>query len=332
MCDGGRIYGLSMSICETFDQHWILNEATGCHEWQRSTSKGYGQLYVPGRPRPAHAHRFAWELAFGVIPEGLHVLHKCDNRKCVNLEHLFLGTNLDNIRDKCRKGRATGPGYSGEAHPMAKLSWEIVRSIRAEYAAGGVSQRALAARYGTQQGHIGGIVRNEIWKGDGQKAVPVQEPKARRVPVRDRFDQLISKDASGCWLWTGALNPGGYGTFRVPGDRRISAHRFMYERTHGPISGGLFVRHICDRRNCVNPEHLTLGTPDDNVWDMIRRCRQRGAVGERNSHAKLTVADVQTIRTLVSQGTKRSALAAQYGISQVQIGNVVRMDHWTSSV
>lgn len=80
-----------------------------CWVWTAGTFKyrnGYGQFRVRRGDPPAYAHRFAWELVNGPIPQGLHVLHRCDNPPCVNPAHLFLGTQIDNYRDMVSKGRS----------------------------------------------------------------------------------------------------------------------------------------------------------------------------------------------------------------------------------
>ena len=80
---------------------------TTCEEWPGAVSGvGYGQRWAQGRV--VSAHRFAWEEAHGPIPEGLCVLHHCDNRRCIRVDHLFLGTRADNSLDMVRKGRARG--------------------------------------------------------------------------------------------------------------------------------------------------------------------------------------------------------------------------------
>lgn len=108
------------------------------------------------------AHRVAWRLVNGPIPEGMWVLHHCDNPSCVNPKHLFLGTPKDNAQDMIKKGRQGD--NRGENAGGAKLTAEDVRAIRREYARGGVTQRALARRYGVSKGSIWYIVNYGTWK------------------------------------------------------------------------------------------------------------------------------------------------------------------------
>jgi hypothetical protein len=85
------------------------SEAGGCHEWLGTRhSNGYGQMRINGVIE--YAHRLAWMLVKGAIPFGLYVLHRCDNRRCVNAEHMFLGTQADNVADRMSKGRRNGVG------------------------------------------------------------------------------------------------------------------------------------------------------------------------------------------------------------------------------
>jgi len=86
---------------------------------------GYGLV---NDPRTTKAHRLAWIKTYGDISSGLHVLHKCDNRKCIKPEHLFLGTNADNVRDRVAKGRSHRP--KGELNPKVKLTVEKVKFIK----------------------------------------------------------------------------------------------------------------------------------------------------------------------------------------------------------
>lgn len=85
----------------------IRDENSGCWEWTAHiASNGYGRFGLNGKARDSH--RVAWELSFGPIPNGLSVLHVCDNRRCVRPDHLFLGTQRDNMIDAVRKGRMKG--------------------------------------------------------------------------------------------------------------------------------------------------------------------------------------------------------------------------------
>ena len=93
-----------------------VNKKAGnsCWEWTACKAGGYGQIYVRGKL--VYAHRLSWVWANGKIPKGLFVLHKCDNRVCVNPDHLFLGTNKDNMQDCVRKGR-----FSNNNKPVTRL-------------------------------------------------------------------------------------------------------------------------------------------------------------------------------------------------------------------
>src|SRR5439155_18768711 len=107
-------------------------------------------------------HRIAWELANGPIPEGLSILHKCDNPPCVNPRHLFLGTSADNRKDARIKGRL--PAHSGEKNPRARLTWEQVREIRQAYSGKYGEKIRLAEKYEIDETVIGRILHNKAWK------------------------------------------------------------------------------------------------------------------------------------------------------------------------
>lgn len=140
---------------------------TGCWLWTRRLGPaGYGALTVRGRPQLAH--RVAYVVHRGPIPDGLWVLHRCDTPACVNPAHLFLGTHTDNVRDMVAKGRVSRHGANplkirGELNCNAKLTADDVRAIRAAHA-GGASQRGLARDYGVTHQLIGFVVRGEIWR------------------------------------------------------------------------------------------------------------------------------------------------------------------------
>lgn len=132
-------------------------QLNGCRHWNGvPETGGYGVVKIAGRP--VKAHRRAWELARGPIPEGMSVLHRCDNRICVEPTHLFLGDAADNMRDMVAKGR--GVSRRGERNPMVKLSDEQVRTIRARCVRHGRygNSRRLAEEFGVSLGTVQNIV------------------------------------------------------------------------------------------------------------------------------------------------------------------------------
>jgi hypothetical protein len=136
-----------------------VSKTEGCWEWLGSPhGEGYGLFRVNGKQ--VLTHRYAYELQHGRIPDGLWVLHKCDNRRCVRGDHLFLGTVFENNEDMYRKGRHA----HGEAHPGAKLTTETVQAIRTAYAAGGVTMKQLAAHYGVAASQIHNAIHGLTWK------------------------------------------------------------------------------------------------------------------------------------------------------------------------
>ena len=133
-----------------------------CWVWTASTRNGYGQFYLDGDNLVAS--RVSWAITHGHIPDGLHALHDCDNRPCVNPEHLFLGSIADNNADMHRKGRGFVPPVRvGEAHENAKLTELQVLNIRRRYAAGGITQQALADEHGVKQAYVSAIVLRKKW-------------------------------------------------------------------------------------------------------------------------------------------------------------------------
>jgi len=148
-----------------FPDRWFFGRTmpepnSGCLLWLGSYMPhgGYGQVSV-GR-RMFKAHRVAWRLARGPIPRGLCVLHKCDTAPCVNVDHLFLGTLLDNNADRHRKGRSGSA--AGERHARAKLTETKVREIRS--LRGRFSQHELAWLYGVDQTVIAKVLVGKSWR------------------------------------------------------------------------------------------------------------------------------------------------------------------------
>lgn len=147
----------------------------GCWEWQGKLQQGYGMFYFENiRLSPTKmwskillAHRYSWELANGPIEGNLCVLHKCDNRPCVNPDHLFLGTRTDNNVDMVTKKRHKGP--KGIRNPKAKLTEKQVKAIRAEHQQLRAScnqhtaDKELGVKYNVNFSTIRNIVSRKTW-------------------------------------------------------------------------------------------------------------------------------------------------------------------------
>lgn len=148
----------------TPEKFWSMCEKreNSCWEWTRCLHKdGYGQLSY--HRKFWLAHRLAWHLARGPIPKGICVCHKCDNPKCINPDHLFIGSHAENMSDMKNKGRRKNIN-SGELNGRAKISASDAAEIRNKYQSGKTRQVDLAAEYGIAQTVISLIVRGKIWK------------------------------------------------------------------------------------------------------------------------------------------------------------------------
>lgn len=166
---------------------WARVDRSGaCWPWMGARqSRGYGETW---NGRVMLAHRVAFELTNGPIPDDLHICHTCDNPPCCNPSHLFAGTRSDNMQDMLSKGRGIKAGQHargdrngrrthperyanvrpapmpGERNPKAKLTAEQVLEIRRLRSSGGVTQAELSRRYGVSQAKISQIVLGQVWK------------------------------------------------------------------------------------------------------------------------------------------------------------------------
>ncbi len=151
---------LSESVKDRFFAKVRIDKKTGCHIFTDYCDRdGYGKFNVGGIHYTETASRVAWVIANGQIPDGLCVLHRCDNPPCVNPEHLYLGTNQDNTDDMKRRGRST----AGERNSHAKLKeYQVLDILRLFH--NGLSMGTIARRYSVSLPTISHIVYGRGWK------------------------------------------------------------------------------------------------------------------------------------------------------------------------
>lgn len=170
-----------------------MGDPLECWRWTGANDGRYGHFRVwrDGVMRTERSHRVAWELTHGPIPPGMDVLHRCDRPICVNPACLFLGTHTDNMRDCVSKGRLTRA--KGQFHHNAKLTDAAVDEFRARYAAGGITQRQLAAKYGVTLSGIQKVLYGQSWK----HSLPASrlERTAAKAAITDRLAEVWDEAA-----------------------------------------------------------------------------------------------------------------------------------------
>lgn len=170
-----------------------LSGASSCWPWTKLKNKaGYGIVHVP-RSRGGNkllAHRVAFLLGREDIPDNMCVLHTCDNPPCCNPDHLKIGTQADNLRDMFNKGRARSRSLSGERHGRSKITDKELAEAKLLYSAGGVTQSALAERFGLTVQHMHRLLRGEC---RGEAATSPIKPNRSKFKRYSLSDEQISE-------------------------------------------------------------------------------------------------------------------------------------------
>lgn len=165
----------------------------------------------------------------------------------------------------------------------------------------------------------------------GAVCVPEDVPAPRSKTDQERFDDLyIPIPEAGCWIWVGAYRGRKclkYGSFRLKG-RMTAAHRASFMLHKGPIPAGLYVCHICDTPLCVNPDHLFLGTQQENIRDCLDKGRFSIRRGGDANKAKLSEADVRAILS-EPKGTSLKEMSQKYGTTVSNISCIRTRKTWT---
>ncbi len=135
----------------------------------------------------------------------------------------------------------------------------------------------------------------------------------------DTVADCVTVDARGCWNWAGTKNANGYGVVQS-GGRQMQAHRWHYTEVNGPLSARQYVCHKCDNPACINLDHLYVGTPEDNMRDMVMR--------DRCAHARLAASDARAVIKLIASGFGVASIAAIFGVSEAAIYNIKAGRTW----
>lgn len=144
------------------DRFWShVTKTDKCWTWDTEGKSEYGSFWDGKKDHIAS--RYSWIIHFGQIPDGLFVCHECDNPPCVRPDHLFLGTNLENMADAASKGRMA----RGAKQWLSKLTDESVMSIREKYATGLRTQKSLSKEFGVCQSVINYVINGRTWKHVG---------------------------------------------------------------------------------------------------------------------------------------------------------------------
>ena|SRR6185295_3118431 len=163
-----------------------------------------------------------------------------------------------------------------------------------------------------------------IRKNTAKNKIPIKIKNPERLKARlDKW--IMFEPNTGCWLWAGSLQFG-YGQVRL-NKKSIRAHRVSYQLHKGEI-GEKLVCHTCDVRCCVNPDHLFLGTYEDNNRDKIAKGRTNYVIGDKCSYAILKSEDVLKIRELHESGINQRILAKQFNVHFATINLVVNRKNW----
>jgi hypothetical protein len=135
---------------------------------------------------------------------------------------------------------------------------------------------------------------------------------------------------SGCRIWLGAITQGGYGRSEVARRKHGTTivHRALFSELNGSVKSGLYVCHHCDTPQCVNPEHLYIGTPSDNAQDRAQKGRSAPKAGGLNGRAVLSDPQISFIKKTLGAGYKQSDVAKMYQVSQSTISRIKRGKSW----
>lgn len=269
-----------------------IDEETGCWMWQAFRNpKGYGMIYYDGRVWLAH--RLSFTLHRHNIPGGLCACHSCDTPSCVNPDHIFLGSNADNVQDAVNKGRIP----FGESRSNSKLTDELVMEMVSKYANGATS-RELSEEYGIHEAYVPAIIRGKQWKHVQRGGV-----KSRLRGSHPGEKHYASKLTDEQALAAKQLRLSGMAI------RAIATRLGVSRQTVSRICSGTRWRHIGGPGYAELPK-----TPP--------------RTGESHPLTPLTERDVREMRAARTNGETLKSLSHRFGVNISSISKICRHETW----
>jgi hypothetical protein len=291
------------------------DEETGCLNWTGCCSPdGYGVHSISGKD--CRVHRTAWELGNECVPpKDFVICHSCGNRKCFNIEHLKIGTQSENMKDKELHGTAN----SGRNHPKATIDEETAMKIFK--AKGTKRQQEIADEFGVSLYVVSDIHSGGSWNSVTNMPKKKYEVTRRRLTTEEDYararqyveNRVEKKDDH--WLWKNSTIRG-YVHANFLGYNYSSHILSMMAFSKQQIPEGIQVRHKCREKSCCSPEHLELGTPKENAADRVRD--GTALIGERHPNYKVTPELERAIYDSKGSGTQEER-GKRFGISLTTI-------------
>ena len=172
------------------------------------------------------------------------------------------------------------------------------------------------------------IARGLTYKHLGLPKIVSQQKSeiCRHMSIEDRLNKFHIKNHRGCWNWTGKKDRMGYGRCSFEGKKQFT-HRISHKVFKGPVPDDLCVLHSCDNPACINPDHLRVGTQEDNAGDMLSR--NRASVGERHTASKLNNESVMKIVKLRNDGMTIADIARNFDVASTTVSSVLRGHTWS---
>jgi hypothetical protein len=289
-----------------------VRKTDSCWFWTgRLDQKGYGSFRLGKKVE--RAHRVAYAIWNGHIPDGLQVRHICPGAEhhphCVNPAHLLVGTAKENGEDKAALGTFKGV-MSGEKNPRAKLSDAQVIEIH-KRSHNGESSKSLSKEFGVTsrlirmihdghtRPHLGLPVSPVVARGSNRKVrkrirASDGTPPTEKEITRFRKKYIVREDD--CWEWTACRDTTDYGVVRYR-DVNLGAHRFSYLIANGILPPARDIAHSCANRWCVNPDHLSAKTRKQNMRNKKTRKRMSTHSGNRGNQ-RLTDEQIRQIKEI----------------------------------